>query len=312
MRLRSLILFLLVTLFCSSFNRWGFYGHRLITKLAIYTLPAPLSGFYKANAATIIEKSVVPDQRRYVIPEEGPRHYIDLDKYEHRDSIPKYWLSAVERYGETFLEDYGHGPWYTYFTHRKLVSAFKEKNTAAILRLSSDLSHYIADANVPLHTTSNYNGQFTNQHGIHGFWETRLPQLFSDNYDFLVGKAEYLVDPQQTIWQGVFAANDLVDSVFLVEILATEVVGEDQKYGYEDRGQTLQQVYSKRFSQTYHEMMPRVEGQMQRSIKMIGDFWFTAWVEAGQPDLRNIPELEVKEDSTLLKKRIVPARKHEH
>jgi hypothetical protein len=28
-----------------------------------------------------------------------------------------------------------------------------------------------------------------------------------------------------------------------------------------------------------------VERQMRSAIRMIGDLWFTAWVEAGQPDL---------------------------
>ena len=312
MRLRSTFLFLLVSLFCSSFSIWGFFGHRLITSMAIHTLPAGMSGFYKEYAEVIIERSVVPDQRRYVIPEEGPRHYIDLDDYDHRDSIPRYWMAAVEKYGEEFLEGHGLGPWYTYFTYRKLIIAFKEQDKARIIRLSSDLSHYIADANVPLHTTSNYNGQLTGQEGIHGFWETRLPQLFSDDYDFLVGRAEYLIDPQLTIWQGVYAANDLVDSVFLVETYATQLVGEDQKYGFENRRKSIQEVYSVRYAQQYHDILPHVEKQMQRSAKMIGDFWLTAWVEAGQPDLSNLPTSVAATDSLQLVPKITPARLHEN
>lgn len=311
MRLRSLILFLLVSLFCTSFGTWGFFGHRLITSMAIHTLPTQMIGFYKENAQIIIARSVVPDQRRYVIPEEGPRHYIDLDDYDHRDSIPKYWYQAVERYGEEFLEGHGLGPWYTHFTYYKLITAFKEKDHGKIIRLSSDLAHYIADANVPLHTTSNYNGQLTNQHGIHGFWETRLPQLFSDDYDFLVGRAEYLGDPQQTIWEGVFVANDLVDSVFLVEKRTTQIVGEEQKFGIEEHGRSLQRVYSKRYSSEYHKLLPYVEQQMQRSIKMIGDFWLTAWVEAGQPDLMEIPVKTIEYDSSEVKRKIIPSRQHE-
>ena len=85
MELRRAFLFLLAALFSSSFTQWGFYGHRLITEMAIYTLPSTLNSFYKNHAEIIIARSVVPDQRRYVIPEEGPRHYIDLDLYENRD-----------------------------------------------------------------------------------------------------------------------------------------------------------------------------------------------------------------------------------
>ena len=45
------------------------------------------------------------------------------------------------------------------------------------------------------HTTENYNGQFTNQKGIHGFWESRIPELFYDEYDFITGKAKYIDYP---------------------------------------------------------------------------------------------------------------------
>lgn len=312
MRLRRLILFLLVTLFCSSFVTWGFFGHRLITSMAIHTLPGAMIGFYKENADLIIARSVVPDQRRYVIPEEGPRHYIDIDNYDHRDSLPKYWNDAVARYGEDFLTENGLGPWHTNYTYFRLIKAFEEKDRERIIRLSSDLAHYIADANVPLHTTSNYNGQLTNQYGIHGFWETRLPQLFSADYDFLVGQAEYLADPQAVIWTAVFAANDLVDSVLLVEKLSTDLVGEKQKFGFEERGKTMQKVYSKKYSAAYHKLLPYVEQQMQRSIKMIGDFWFTAWVEAGQPDLSVLPKTALAQDSTEVIPKIAPVRQHEH
>jgi hypothetical protein len=309
---RRLFLFLLVLLFCSSFSLWGFYGHRLITGMAIYTLPSEMISFYKRNAELIIQGSVVPDQRRYVIPEEGARHYIDLDDYEHRDSIPKFWNGAIEKYGEDYLTARGIGPWHTYFTYIKLIKAFIEKDRNKIIRLSSDLAHYIADANVPLHTTRNYNGQLTNQHGIHGFWETRLPLLFSNDYDFLVGRAEYLDDPQAEIWEGVLLANNLVDSVLLIETRVTEYVGAERKFSWEESGKSMQLVYSLRYSNEYHNLMPRVEQQMQRSIKMIGDFWFTAWVEAGQPDISNMKTTVQVKDSVVLQKRITPRRQHEH
>ncbi|MGC6428813.1 MAG: hypothetical protein ACON4Y_05945 [Flavobacteriales bacterium] len=60
----------------------------------------------------------------------------------------------------------------------------KNNKSEQILFICSDLGHYIADANVPLHTTINYDGQLTGQKGIHAFWESRLPELFSSEYNF--------------------------------------------------------------------------------------------------------------------------------
>lgn len=301
---------------CFAFTKssfWGFYGHKKITELAIFTLPAEMIGFYKRNTAIIVQKSVAPDQRRYVIDAEGPKHYIDLDEYENLDSIPKYWFDAVEEFGEETLVDRGIVPWSAYFTYRQLINAFKEKNYDKIITKSCDLAHYLADANVPLHTTSNYNGQKTGQRGVHGFWETRLPSLFSDDYDFFVGRAIYLDDPQAAIWQSVFQANELVDSLLRVEEEITNLVGASKKYAFEDKGKRTVKVYSEKYSNAYHQAMPAVELQMQRSIKIIGDFWFTAWIEAGQPDLSTISKSsEIKADTLDLSKSVVPKREHEH
>ncbi len=67
--------------------------------------------------------------------------------------------------------------------HRALVDQYHavtalpmpsvKKNYPAILKLSAEIGHYMADAHVPLHANSNYNGQQTGQHGIHGLWESR-------------------------------------------------------------------------------------------------------------------------------------------
>ena len=301
---------------CFSFAHpklWGFFGHRKISQMAIYTLPPAMMQFYKQNADILIEKSIAPDQRRYVIAAEGPRHYIDLDEFEQPDSLPKYWFKAVEKYGEKTLMDRGIVPWHAFLAYKQLVRAFAARDKTGIINRSADLSHYLADANVPLHTTSNYNGQQTGQTGIHGFWETRLPQLFSDEYDFLVGKAAYIDDPQAAIWQTVRQAYDLVDSVLLVERQVTGMVGESKKFAFEDKGRRAVKVYAKQFSRAYHTAMPAVERQMQRSIKMVGDFWFTAWVEAGQPDLSGLDRVKTNNADSLPKApAITPARLHEH
>ena len=73
---------------------------------------------------------------------------------------------------------------------QRLTKAFQDRDAKKIIQLSSEFGHYIGDAHVPLHTTENYNGQLTNQVGIHAFWESRIPELFADTeFDYFVGKA---------------------------------------------------------------------------------------------------------------------------
>ncbi len=290
---------------------WGFYGHKKITRMAIYALPEPPLSFFKRYHQQLIELSVAPDSRRYVVAEEGPRHYIDLDDYAEPDSLPLYWPAAVARYGEDTLQAHGIVPWYAYYTYKKLIKAFAGRDGARILRLAADLSHYVADAHVPLHTTANYNGQLSGQEGIHAFWETRLPQLFSDEYDFVVGRAEYVEHPQERIWAAVRQAHALVDSVLLVEAALTRQMGQSGKYAYEDKGRRAVRVYSKKFARTYHDAYPVVEGQMRAAIKLVADLWYTAWIEAGQPDLRDV-QVGRTNDIKPAKASYEPQRQHEH
>ena len=267
---------------------WGFYAHRLINQTAVYTLPIEMAIFFKKNILYITEHSVDPDKRRYVIPDEASRHFIDLDRYGESplDSIPMRWSDAVTKYTEERLKENGTLPWQIHFSFIQLTEAFKEKNRARILRISTDLGHYISDAHSPLHTTQNYNGQLTNQHGIHAFWESRLPELFAKDYSFFVGKAQYIDNPLQKAWNIVGNSYALTDSVLLIEARLNDQFRSDQKYIYEARNNILTRTYSKEYSTAYHDALQgMVEKQMRSSISTLGSFWFTAWVNAGQPKL---------------------------
>lgn len=245
-------------------------------------------GFYKANIDYIQEFAVKADQRRYVIDEEAPRHYIDLDHWEVNvpiDTMPHQWDSAVAKYGEEKLTAYGIVPWHIQRVKSWLTYAMKERDYEKIIKLSADLGHYIADAHVPLHTTENYNGQLTNQKGIHGLWESRLPEIFATEYDYFTGKAVYLDDPLASTWESVAESFAAKDTVLYLELQLTKQMPQ-QKYSFEQRGATTTKVYSRAFCDAYHKAMgSMVERRMKKAIYLIGCFWYTAWVDAGEPDL---------------------------
>src|SRR5947207_15303200 len=107
---------------------------------------------YKPNINFITEHAVDPDKRRYAIPEEGARHYIDIDHYGNYPFgvLPRKWNDAVSTFSEDTLQSYGIVPWWVEVMVHRLTNAFKEKNQASILKLSAELGHYVADAHVPL------------------------------------------------------------------------------------------------------------------------------------------------------------------
>jgi hypothetical protein len=314
------LLLLIIVLLPAHVFSWGFFAHQRINRLAVFTLPPEMIGFYKKHIIYITENAVNPDKRRYVVKAEGPRHFIDLDVYgdSARAKLPRAWQPAVALYGEDSLHRHGILPWHIGLVKFQLTEAFKHHDVPAILRLSADLGHYLADACVPLHTTRNYNGQFTNQHGIHGFWESRLPELLAQHYDFFVGPAVYIAKPQQMAWDIVFRSNAALDSVLRFEKEVAAQLPEDKKYTFEERNNITVKTYSKAFSLNYHQKLKgQVERQMRYAVWLLGSFWYTCWVDAGQPDLANLQPLTPAQLQALeaerqqLKPALVPDRPHE-
>lgn len=296
-----------------SENIWGFYGHSLINRMAIFSLPPEMIGFYKPHTQYIGENAVNPDRRRYAVKGEAEKHFIDLDHYGDSalQILPLYWPDAVKKFSEDSLRANGIGPWSAYSTFLSLTKAFEEKNPSAILRLSADLGHYVADLNVPLHTTKNYNGQLTGQNGIHGFWESRVPELMARDYSLWIGQAEYIAKPQITLWETVAKVHQQVDSVLRFEKKLTESFSPDQKFSFEERNGLTVRVYSREFTEAYANALDnQIERQMKASIQMVADFWYTAWVNAGQPDLSKI-ELHKGEDEKMTPNPTIKTRSHE-
>ena len=250
----------------------------------MFTLPPGMITFYKKNIDYLTMHATDADKRRNVNHDEAERHYIDLDHYGLHpfDSLPKHWKDAVNKYSEDTLRAYGIVPWYVESMTYRLTEAFKEENADKILYLSANLGHYIADAHVPLHTTENYNGQLTNQDGIHSFWESRLPELFSDKWDFFVGRSQYINNTNEKIWKVVEESYAAKDSVLNFESELSKSWPADKKYSIEKNKKVFTAEYSEAYNRKLNGM---VERRMQNAILAVGSFWYTAWVNAGQPDL---------------------------
>ncbi len=353
-------------------GEWGFYGHRLINRMAVYTLPPEMLLLFKPNIEFIAEHAVDPDKRRYASLFEASRHYMDLDhwgqhpyhdlprdrteaqlKYsdiiwyktpedsvvfsgtaiwrrfytpestpENEDVVtflshdfPRFFQESImpHYYDDTWEvdckewsaclgepEDFScdrvividglsiHGilPYHLIRMQRQITQAFIEEDKARIIRLCAEMGHYLGDAHVPLHTTSNYNGQLTGQLGIHAFWESRIPELFAEeSYDFFVGKAVYISNPAEFFWNTVLESNALVDSVLMIERRLRAEFPSDQQYCFDDRLDATVRTQCREYARAYQQQMNgMVEQRMRQAVRAIGSTWYSAWVDAGQPD----------------------------
>ncbi len=83
------------------------------------------------------------------------------------------------------------------------------------------------------------------------------------------------------------------DTVLQFEKQLTKKYPGDQKFAYEDRNGTIIRQYSSSFSIAYNNQMKgMVERRMRQSIYAVASFWYTAWVNAGQPNLTQLSNRE--------------------
>jgi hypothetical protein len=261
--------------------------HEKINYHAVFLLPPQMMVFFKPNIGFLSEHAVDPDKRRYMVAGEGAHHFLDIDHYGRYPfpELPHNYKDALEKYSADTLQAYGIVPWWIQIMMVRLTKAFEEKSKYKILKCAAELGHYIADAHVPLHVCSNHNGQLTGQQGIHAFWESRVPELLAENeWDFFIGKAMYIQNLPAFIWNRVMESAAASDTVLRCEKETSNEFRPDQKYAFEERKGKIIKQYSSAYAIQYEDKLNHmIERRMRQSIFAVASFWYTAWVNAGQP-----------------------------
>lgn len=268
-------------------HSWGFYAHKRINHLAVFTLPESMNRLYKRHIRAIESLSVLPDQRRHTLDEEAARHYIDLDQYELNRIAYLTFEKASLIYTKDTLQQHGIVPWIIPIMKNRLKYAFLNRDTLQVIKLSAELGHYIADAHVPLHTTSNYDGQKTNQVGIHAFWESKIPEMLQADLEDWSAPANYIPDLQIETWNWILQAHTHVKNLLVQEAELNARTKPQAKYLFLKKGSILTKTYAPAYVKEYHKLLNhQIETQFNEAIQHVGNVWYSAWLEAGQPDFK--------------------------
>jgi hypothetical protein len=275
---------------------WGFFAHRTISQLAVYYLPEPLNSFYYTNMKQSVYLAVEADVRRKADSTEATKHYLDMDADLFKGRrIPKDWNKAVLLFGETALRKEGSLPWEIEKVQAKLTTAMQQGKQVDIIALSADLSHYLADATVPLHTTKNYDGQLTDQVGLHELWETMCPEMHYSNYIFFRNyKAKYIKNTQKEIWSQLNKSYKMLPYMLEAEKKVRAKLGDEKRYTITQRNGKEYKKYSGEFAKEYQrEVGTTINDRLLEASTLVADFWYTCWVNAGKPDLKMPLEQEL-------------------
>jgi hypothetical protein len=240
----------------------------------------------------IVRHSVRPDLRRNEDSTEDKKHFIDFEAFGDSAAwkMPFAWKDAVGLYSKDSFLEYGYVPYHITVMKDKLTNAFRNMQKDSILFYAADLAHYIGDAHVPLHTTLNYDGQLTNQKGLHSLWESTVPELQLDQFDLSTRhRAQYLKYPEQAIWHALRNAHTLVPDVLLQERKASNGFSDSTKYRTQIRRGKETRMYSTAFANAYGKRLSAtINTQLLNSANLIADFWYTCWVNAGRPDVTTL------------------------
>ena len=84
-------------------------------------------------------------------------------------------------------------------------------------------------------------------------------------------------------------SNGLLDSVLRLEKELDAAYAKDKKYAYVLRNNVLQRNYSEEYTRAYHDALNgMVERRMRSSVRQVANFWYSAWLDAGRPDLSDL------------------------
>ena len=279
MRIVASVLIFVLVVPAPSFA-WGFEAHRFIADQMIALLPTDIRPIFEQRRATIVERAVDPDLWRNVFVEEAPNHFVDMDyfgKYPF-DALPREYDRAVERWGREVIHTQGLVPWRTaemFGNLRREFEALKRENAPGYVQdniafYAAVMSHYIGDAHVPLHSVVNYDGQETNQHGVHGRWESELFNRTRARLKIAPAAPRAVQEPRDFIFNTLLASNRLAEAV--LESDRRAAAGSDF---YDD---TYYAAFEK-------EQMTALERRINDSITAVASLIVGAWEAAGRPGI---------------------------
>lgn len=290
--LSCLILFLHICPTCES--QWGFWAHRQIHRQAVYLMPAPIADFFRANVEELIDHAIDADDRRRIDPSEAPQHYIDLDRYGSYpfDELPRNFNEALQKFGYERLKENGLVPWRIAAFADSLTIAFREQNREKIIYYAANLGHYVADANVPLHATENYDGQLSGQKGLHARWESVYPQKFmlSRANEYLNNGSIFIIqDPTQEAFKWSLESFLLSRQVLAADKHIQSELSQADLYESSSENASKSR---KEFSQIYYEKLRNklnqmVENRFELSVVRVASIWYYSWLKSNQVDLSN-------------------------
>ncbi|NQT64378.1 MAG: T9SS type A sorting domain-containing protein [Candidatus Marinimicrobia bacterium] len=280
--MKKIVLILLITLLTppNLYGRWGWNSHRFINDAAVNHLPESMS-FFQDHREYLSSHSVDPDTD----DDPGYYHYIDIDYYPEffTGTLPHQWQDMIDLYGQNIMEDNGLVPWVIEWWLDDMTTLMEDGNWNDVWQVAAELGHYVGDSHQALHLTLNYNGQLTNNYGIHSRYETQMINPHLDEIVFPDSIAHYWESPIDSIFGYIKDIYPIVDLIMETD---------DRAY---DMDPNQNDAY---YSLMWSDLGDITIWSLNRAAVDLASIWYTAWVNAGSPYPAGVgvQELQIPQD----------------
>jgi len=251
------------------FLGWGNVGHKIINYNTILSA-LPAMEFFETWADSLEAHASDADYRKSWDPDEAPKHYIDIDNYPEfiaTGTIPQNFDSIVAIHGYSFVIEQGILPWAILNTADSLKTLFEINDMHQAMLVAADLGHYVADSHMPLHITRNYNGQYTNQYGVHSRYESNLIQNFQSQIIYDGDTIQYIQNLSDFVFNMIYDNYQYVDSVLYADSVANVFAGNHNSTTYYNKFWEIAKDFT--------------IGLFRRASHRLTCIIYTEWINAG-------------------------------
>ena len=283
----ALVLLLLAPLSASA---WGEKGHLMINRLAIEAATSKLPEFMSASREHIIYNGPEPDRWRvegqtsvmntaqaadHFFDSElwGPISTIDADRYSFMEKVAAKKVNLVK---------IGYLPYAIIENYEKLLNAFRfwrnaktaedrESARENAVYVAGVLGHYVGDSTMPMHLSVEFNGWLDTSPNPKGYTKDRG---FHSRYESLYVDAVINADAVRQKIQPPQHLSNVWDAI---------------KQNLIQSFSELEPAYDMEKAGEFNPQQPRPKGtefitnQLARASTMLGNLWYTAWLESGEP-----------------------------
>jgi hypothetical protein len=250
---------------------WGSLGHKGITGYSFLSLNSEMLQFNDWKSY-LMDHASDADNRRNSDPDEGPKHYIDIDNYPEfvsNGAIVQDPFQLVALHGSAFVIDNGTLPWATIASYDSLSACFERRDWNKAKVHAADLGHYVADGYMPLHITKNYDGKLSGNDGIHSQYETSIINTYAAEIIYSCDTQEIIGNISDYIFKYIYRNYSYVDSVLEADDYARSVSADTYSAAYKSALWLKTKVYT----------ITLFKDASDSYLKL----FYSAWVKAGRP-----------------------------